>query len=432
MPYSCCKIRNLNFGFKRPRGAFELLICLVCTMLVFYFFAAIVICLGILSLRSGLSFAAYIRRELDRKVPDYSPFVSVIAPCRGLDDGLRENLAALCNQDYPRYEVVFVTDNADDPSLSVIEKIAQDKNSSQSIGSRIVIAGDATDSGQKVHNLSVAVSKVDPSCEVLVFVDSDVRPHSQWLRTLVAPLADTEIGAATGYRWFIAMKGGLASHLRSVWNASIASALGANEDKNFCWGGSTAIRRATFETVCIRDAWRGTVSDDFAMTRVLQHAKLPIHFVPACLVPSFDDCTLPELLEFSNRQLKITRVYSPHLWKPLLIGSLLFTGVFFGGLALLIVRAAVGLNFILPLLLLVLIFILGSAKAYVRLKAVALAQSHYHQQISRSMWAHLLLWPFASALFLWNAIVAGFSRRIEWRGITYELKSPTEAVIIRK
>jgi hypothetical protein len=35
-------------------------------------------------------------------------------------------------------------------------------------------------------------------------------------------------------------------------------------------------------------------------------------------------------------------------------------------------------------------------------------------------------------LYLYNAIVAGFSRRITWRGITYELKSPTEAVIISR
>jgi hypothetical protein len=29
-------------------------------------------------------------------------------------------------------------------------------------------------------------------------------------------------------------------------------------------------------------------------------------------------------------------------------------------------------------------------------------------------------------------VAAGFSRRIKWRGITYELKSPTEAVIISR
>ena len=40
------------------------------------------------------------------------------------------------------------------------------------------------------------------------------------------------------------------------------------------------------------------------------------------------------------------------------------------------------------------------------------------------------LWPLASLIYLYNALCALFSRRIEWRGITYELKSPTETVII--
>lgn len=401
-------------------------------MLVFYFIAAIVICLGILSLRSGLSFASYVKRERSRTLPDYLPFASVIAPCRGLEQGLRENLDALFKQTFSTYEIIFVTDSADDPSVSVIEETINSERERFETSARIVIAGDAVDCGQKVHNLRVAVTQVDPRCQVLVFVDTDARPHSEWLKSLVAPLADEGIAAATGYRWFIPVQGGFASHLRSVWNASIASALGERRDKNFCWGGSTAVRRQTFEDLRIRDAWRGTVSDDFAMTRVLQQAKLPIHFVPACLVPSLDGCSTRELFEFTNRQLKITRVYAPHLWKPLLLGSLLFTAVFFGGLVMVITRAALGLDFAILLLLLLVIFALGSVKAYLRLQAVALAQNSYQKPILKGLWAHLFLWPFASALFLWNALVAGFSRRIEWRGITYELKSATEAVIIRQ
>ena len=400
-------------------------------MLVFYFFAAVVVWLGILSLRGGFSFAAYVRREIARPLPDFAPFVSVIAPCRGLENGLRENLDALFQQDYPAYEIVFVTDCADDPSLSVVEEVSKSKDSAR-VSSRLLIAGEGIDSGQKVHNLRTAVTMVDARTEVLVFVDSDGRPQPDWLKTLVAPLLDDQIGAATGYRWFIPVKGGLASHLRSVWNASIASALGEREDKNFCWGGSTAIRKATFERLQIRDRWQGTVSDDFTMTRVLQEAKLPIHFVPACLVASLDDCTLKELLEFTSRQLKITRVYAAHLWKPVLIGSLLFCAVFFGGLTLAIARAMLGLPTTLPFALLLFIYLLGAAKVYIRLRAVAVPLRSYQRQLSRSLPAHLLLWPFASALYLWNAIAAGFSQRIEWRGITYELKSANEAVIISR
>ncbi len=408
-------------------------------MLVFYFFAAIVIWLGILSLRGGKRFAEYLRLDTARPLPDFTPFVSVIAPTRGLDQGLHENLTALFQQEYPAYEIVFVTDSAGDPSLRVIEEVKRSSavalphavDKAKQIATRVVIAGAATDSGQKVHNLRVAVGEINSRSEVLVFVDADARPQVHWLRSLVAPLHDQRIGAATGYRWFIPLHGGLASHLCSVWNASIASALGERHDKNFCWGGSTAIRRETFERLNIRERWRGTVSDDFALTNALKEAHLPIHFVPACLTASLEDCTFRELVEFTTRQLKITRVYASHLWKAALIGSLLFVLVFFGGIVLVSARALLGRSFWLPLLLLCVIFVLGALKAYVRLRAVQLPLAKYSRELSRTLPAHLLLWPITSALFLYNGIAAMFSRRIEWRGIRYELKSPTEAVIIR-
>ncbi len=401
-------------------------------MLVFYFFAAIVILLGVLSLLGGFRFASYVRRELARPLSDYTPFVSVIVPCRGRETGLRENITALFAQSYPRYEIVFVTDRSSDPAVGIIEALRWEWQDTWQAVTQHIVAGPARESGQKVHNLCAAVSQVDARTEVFVFVDSDARPHPHWLRSLVSPLHDESVGAATGYRWFIPEKGGLASNLRSVWNASIASALGEREDKNFCWGGSTAIRRSTFDRLEISKHWRGTVSDDFTLTRVLQEAKLPVHFVPACVVASFGDCGARELLEFTNRQLKITRVYAAHLWKPLLIGSLLFSGVFFGGLALLATRAILQLDYLLLLIALLVIYALGAAKSLLRLQTIALPLRHYRWQLFTSLPAHLLLWPVASALYLCNAVVAMFSRRIKWRGITYELKSPTEAVIISR
>ena len=265
-----------------------------------------------------------------------------------------------------------------------------------------------------------------------MFVDTDARPGKQWLKQLVAPLADPALGASSGYRWFIPVSGGIASRLRGVWNASIASALGGNTSKNFCWGGSTAIRRATFERLDVRERWRGTVSDDFAITHILREAKLPVYFTPNCLVPSVGDCDLKELLEFTTRQIKITRVYASHLWLPLMLGSALFTLVFFGGIILLVVKILSGASFWILLILLLILFALGAAKAFVRWRAVSIPLAAYRSAMRRDLAAHVLLWPIASLLYLYNTIVAGFSRRIKWRGITYELKSPGEAVIISR
>ena len=391
-------------------------------MYVYYFLAALAVWIGIKSLRGGLRFSAYVDEETSRSLPEFCPFVSVIAPTRGQEQEFIDNIRPLLEQDYPRYEIRFVFDNPQDPCLPL----------AQQLKAPTVISGPATDTGQKVHNLIVAVNTIDPQCEVIVFVDTDARPDSHWLRQLVAPLADETIGASTGYRWFVPGKGGVASRLRGVWNASIASALGAETRKNFCWGGSTAIRRSTFEELKVVDHWRGTVSDDFTITRVLKEAKLPIYFTPHCLVPSVGDCGWNELLEFTTRQIKITRVYAPHLWLPLLLGSALFALAFFGGIVLLLVRWWRGQSFAVVLILLSLIFALGAAKSFVRWRAVNIPLAKYRAALRRDLAAHVFLWPFASLLYLDNAIVAAFSRRITWRGITYNLLSPNEAVIISR
>jgi cellulose synthase/poly-beta-1,6-N-acetylglucosamine synthase-like glycosyltransferase len=398
-------------------------------MLVFYFFAFVLIFLGIISLRGGFYYLAHFRRELSKDDTDYAPRATVIAPCRGLDQGLRENLTALFRQDYPFYELIFVSDRRDDPALAVAEEVRLQFSGVEYPKARIVVAGLATESGQKVHNLIAAVRKADAASEVFVFVDTDARPCERWLRSLVAPLADEDVGAATGYRWFVPVRGGSASRLRAVWNASIASALGAGRDKNFCWGGSTAIRRATFERLDVVERWRGALSDDFALTRALQSSRLPIHFVPACLTASLEDCTFQELFEFTTRQMKITRVYAPHLWKAVLISGLLFVPVFFGGLALVGVRAALGLTYLLPLALLIIIYILGVWKAWLRWRAVNLVLGRHRNLLRRDAFAQLFLWPLATLLFLYNSLAAAISRRIAWRGILYELRSPTETVI---
>lgn len=400
-------------------------------LLVFYFLAAIAVWLGLASLRGGLRFVRYLQAELGKEYRAFTPFVSLFVPCRGLDEGLRENIDALFEQDYPSFEIVFITDRRDDPALGVIDEARRSFTNESGPTMRVIIAGPATGSGQKVHNLRFAVSLADPKSEVFVFVDTDAQPNAHWLRSLVAPLRDKSVGAATGYRWFVPIKGGLASHLRSVWNSSIASALGAAEKKNFCWGGSTAIRRETFHNCRIVDYWRGTVSDDFALTRALHESGLPIKFIPQCLTPSFEDCSWRELVEFTNRQIKITRAYAAHLWKGVLFGSAIFVLVFFGGIALVTARALMGMSFTTPMVLLLVIFTMGAMKAHLRLRAVALAINDQRIKSVGTTLAHLILWPFASLLYLCNALAAAFSRRITWRGISYELKSASETVIIR-
>ena len=393
----------------------------------YYFFAILLIYFSFKSFRGGFDYLNFFREELAKQRSNYTPFCSIIAPCKGLDEDLEKNLQALCFQDLPNYEVIFVVDSEADKALPIIKKIHRRDAETQRI-SKIVVANKTTESSQKVENLREAVLHVSDKSEVFVFVDSDARPSKDWLRNLVASLENENVGCASGYRWFIGKKFNFATEMRSVWNASIASALGRNTGSNFCWGGSMAIRRQTFDRLKIRDKWQGVLSDDFAVTRAMNEVNLPIFHVPNCLTASVENCTFDEMLEFTTRQMKITRVYGTKFWVMSFIGSGLFNLVMMTSLLLLIF----GVEFWFPLITILLVSIFSIGKSWLRLEAVKLVLKDYRQELNRQFWTQNTLWVFAPALFFYNAVCASLSRKIVWRGIKYELKSPTETVIINQ
>lgn len=418
---------------------------------VYYVFAAILILLSYKSFAGGIRYLRFFRKELARPRSEYTPFVTVIAPCRGVDEGMEENLRSLFEQDFPEYEIIFVVDDEADPAVSVIEREiyrrdAETQNEVQTMSysssasphlrgegsarSKLIVAPKAQDCSQKVENLREAVLRADSSSEIFVFVDSDARPSKDWLRNLIAPLQDDEVGATTGYRWFISTKPNFASEMNSVWNASIASALGPNTGTNFCWGGSMAIRRDTFDRLDIREKWRGTLSDDFAVTRTMDEANMPIVFVPQAMTAAIEDCTFAQMLEFTTRQMKITRVYAPNLWLMSFVGSGLFNLVMIASLLVAIFSRSNGWPVVAAITTLVLVSAFSIGKAYLRLRAVRLALSKWDTELRRQTFAQLTLFMFAPLIFFYNSFAAWLSRRMTWRGTTYVLKSHRETVII--
>lgn len=422
---------------------------------VFYFFAAILVLLSIRSLVGGFEYLRFFKTELAKPRSEFTPFVTVIAPCRGLDPELDINLDALLDLDYPEYEIVFVVDDEADPAVEVIRKVIDrrdaethraesgqntDLTMSSSASQRpsgknhatakLIIATKTKTSSQKVENLREAVQHASPESEAFVFVDSDARPSTEWLRSLVAPLADENVGAATGYRWFIATSPSLSTELRSVWNASIASALGPNTKSNFCWGGAMAIRRDTFERLNMRDRWEGTLSDDFVVTRTMNEAKLPIIFVPPALTASVENCTFAGMLEFTTRQMKITRVYATPLWILSFFGAVVFNATMIAALAIIVFSRQNNFPVWASIATILIVTICSTGKAWLRWEAVKLVLTEHGDALQKQFWTQNTLWLFSPAIFLYNAVVALFSRRMTWRGTVYELKSPTETVII--
>lgn len=405
------------------------------------------------SLGEGIRFLARFRDARRPPSPDFAPPATLVLPFRGVDPGLEENLEAYFRLEYPDLQILLVTDDPEDPCVPVLERV---RARFPERPSRVLFAGPARGRSQKVHNLLRAVENLRSRDEVVAFGDSDTRPHPGWLRHLVAPLRDPAAGAATGFRWYVPREGNFASVLRSVWNAGVATLL-AGRNAPFAWGGAMALRRETLETSRVPEHWEGALSDDYAVTRAVREGGLEIRFSPGALGFSHEDCTLAELLEWSFRQLAITRVYRPALWRLALAGESFANLTFWGGWAVFgtgVVGVATGagpagvdlaagsvgsgqpgadgataaLVGLAGLLLAGYVF--RSAKGWLRLRALRELFPAEWRRLRRHRAAYLFWGPLASFLTLAGALRPLGSREIRWRGTRYRMVSPTETVVL--
>ena len=406
-------------------------VILALVQILFYILVVAQVAIGLYSLWEGFAWFQMVRQRLASHAGFYTPATALICPCKGNERGLEENLLALTRFDYPNYEIYFTLATSLDPALKVIERV---KAASQK-AVHIVVAGPPTDCGEKVYNLQRAVESLPADkFEMLVFTDSDVRLPRGWLTKLIAPLNDGRIGATTAYRWIIPSGSGmesLASCFASAWNGAVATTLG-KPNGNFCWGGGTAIRRKTFDDVNVLEAWKGAVSDDFAMTYALERSGKQIVFCPECLAATLHPWTGAELLEFTNRQILITRIYSPRRWQ---LGAAAHVSYSLTVLyaVYVILYSMVDVDPWGQLLLLTLaIPLLAAMKGAMRTIAVSEAMPESKAKLQEWSWVCSVFAPVVPFLFSWNFIASLLTKSIRWRGIRYELVSPNMTRIVKR
>jgi ceramide glucosyltransferase len=394
---------------------------------IFTVLAILQIASGLYLLWQAVLWLTYVQKRLKTDPGFYAPRTAVLCPCRGMEAGLERNLVSLCEFDHQNYEVFFIVASENDPAHGILKRVV----ASSRVKAHIVVAGAPQNCSEKVNNLRVAVEQLPAEFEILVFADSDGRPGKSWLHKLVAPLADSRLGATSTMRWFVPTQNDLATAFLAAWNAPVVTMLGGHT-KNFCWGGGTAIRRAIFEQIGMMDVWQYAFSDDYSLTMMIEQGRRFVLFLPECLTVSYVQTDFPGLLEFTNRQIRITKVYRPQMW-----------GMAFGTHLLYCVTLLLGTYLALGLTLssrpafhivtlLVLTLLLSAIRGAIRVIGVTEALPSIRKEIVSQSWIYIVLTLAVPFLYLANFFSSLVGHKLKWRGITYELISTEQTHIMTR
>ena len=353
--------------------------------------------------------------------PAFLPPVSVFKPLHGPEPGLEENLRGFFQQDYleharqaglgegaadvSRVEILFCARNEADEGLNVARRVAAEF---PHIATSFVTSGEPWAANAKVCSLA-AMAKV-ATHDLWVISDSDVRVTPEYLRRVVLPFVDQQVGCATCLYRGVTAEGGIWSGLEAV-GMTVEMSSGvcvANlmEPMQFALGPTMAARRACVEAIGGFESMAEYCSDDFLLGNWIaakgHEVALSGHTIDhMVLYAGFLDS-----MKHQVRWMKSTRFSRPkgHFGTSLTFGMPFGVMVWAG--ALLLGR---------PVLAWTSLFasVLGRIlQAWVVGRFVAR---------QRRIWPTMLLFPLRDMLGILFWALSYTSNRILWRGEMYEL-----------
>jgi ceramide glucosyltransferase len=383
------------------------------TQTLFLGIAAIPFVYFSLALVSSLLFFLEAPAEADEET-GFLPPVSNLKPVRGLDPEAYENFASFCRQDYPNYEILFCVGDTSDPALPVLQRIVRDFPKCQI---RILIGSGREAANDKVAKLARLTEEA--SYEHLVISDSDVRVEPDYLRKVMAPLANPKIGAVTCL-YVPTEENSWVQRLQDVGMLSdfypgilVAKQL---DGIKFALGPTIATTRTRLRAFGGYASIENRPADDLLVGRLIaeQGYEVDLLHYPISTVPDYQ--SLRELVYKRLRWLTVMRHMRP--WGH--IGMIFTLGLPWALLAIAVhpTREVVAAY-------------LGG---YLLFRAALTALIGAWGLKQRGVWAKLLLVPAwdAFATMVW---LASFTRRtIRWRGQDYLIKdgelvplAPTES-----
>jgi ceramide glucosyltransferase len=332
----------------------------------------------------------------------FTPPVSNLKPIRGVDPEAYENFASFCRQDYPNYELLFCVGAKDDPIVPMLERLTRDFPERQI---RILYGAGSDALNDKAAKLARLVSEAQH--EILVISDSDVRARPDYLRTVVAPLANPRVGAVTCLYVPIEVRT-LTESLQAVGMVSdfYAGVLVSRQldGMKFALGPTIATTRTRLAGFGGYRAIANRPGDDVLVGRLIAKEGYEVILLPYPLQTVPDYQSMPDLLHKRLRWFVVMRHMRP--WGHL--GLLLTQGLAWS-LAAIAIHPAIGVA-------------LGYLGAYLGLRLTMTWLIGVSGLRDQALWRKMWLIPVWDALAFLLWLISFGRNSFRWRGGEYAIR----------
>jgi ceramide glucosyltransferase len=345
------------------------------------------------------------RKKLTQpRLPDNEfPPVSILKPLKGVDPEMWESFCSHCEQQYPLYQLIFGVSDPNDPAIEIVRKLQAEY---PNLPIELMICESALGTNIKVSNLAQMLPAARH--EVVVVNDSDIRVPPDYLRKVIAPLANPSVGLVTCLYRAVAGPT-LGSHLEALsigtdFAPGVLSARLLEKGLHFGLGSTLAFRRTELKSIGGFEALLDYLADDYELGRRIASTGKKIELSSAVVQTFLPAYTLRQ---FFRHQLRWSRTIRDARRSGYL--GLLFTfGLPWAFATLLAAGGAVWAWGLFSLTL--------AARLVVALVTARVVLDD--RQTLRNI--PLLLLRDMIAPFLWTAGLIG--NRIEWRGDVFDLK----------
>lgn len=259
------------------------------------------------------------RRRYDHFLPPepHTPPLSVVKPVKGLEQETYDNFASFAAQDYPAaWELLFCVQDEEDPAIPVIEQLIADYPDR---AIRCVCTPSPPGMG-RVANMSAGVEA--SRYDTIVFSDTDVRAPADFLRHVVQPLGDPQVGLVFGSPAFRGAQDLGAAFMAMTTNPMLlavappALLLSRRRAFGFAIGTTMATRKEVLVRVGGLTRFRDKITEDVPLARAVEEAGYRLHLLRRAVLVLHRHYRVEQWGQHMHRWLVMLRRYVPALYLP--------------------------------------------------------------------------------------------------------------------